>query len=436
MNQPPSKSSTGILQLPLKLWIRWHELILRISITVMAAAAVSRIGYGIARLLFLKGPNPAVDLMQRYTEVQLWFSGGHVYSQLTNGGVYPPASHVILWPFLIYPSWTFVRYLWAITSLVGLVWLIYLLLRASKAYNLQEKTFITLIGLTTYATNINIGNGQLTIHILASLVAGLVLIKRHSSAPSRWKSSLLAGFLIAVALVKPTVTAPFFLIPMFVPRGWLVAVFAGIIYILFALIATAFQDSNIIDLHLDWLERGVSGTVVGSTAEPNMLVGYGDIHNLLNSIGLSEFNFEFSMLILLIFGIWLYFHRYVDLWLLIGITALISRFWAYHRVYDDLVIILPMVTLFRLAKQTTMDRTARTLSGIVLAIATCSILVPDRLRLLNPPWDLLFKGGQVTVWFLMLGFLVFQAFVQRNKIIGVADLSNVTQNNTVRSYKL
>jgi hypothetical protein len=42
---------------------------------------------------------------------------------------------------------------------------------------------------------------------------------------------------------------------------------------------------------------------------------------------------------------------YVILWLLLGVTALVARFWTYHRWYDDLLILLPMIALFRIAQQ-------------------------------------------------------------------------------------
>lgn len=403
-----------LLQLVSKLWVRWQTSVLWILIAGMAAKAVLRISYGLTCLLFLKGTKPAVDLAQRYNEIQLWFAGGDVYTQLEEGGVYPPASHVILWPFLNYSSWTLIRYLWAITSVAALIWLVYLLVKASQASNVQEKVLIALISLSAYATNINFINGQLTIHILAFLVAALTLIKTNKKKLTLGKSSLWAGFFLAVALVKPTVTLPFFFIPLFVSQGLLIAIVAVVIYTIFALIATAFQNASIVTLHLDWLERGKLGTEVSSTANSNNLAGYGDIHSFLASRDISDFNFESSMIILVIFAVWLYFHRYVDLWILIGVAALVSRFWAYHRIYDDLVIILPMVTLFRLTKQTNVDQINRIASGIMLAIAIFSTFLLDRLLLFNPPKNSLFAHSQIVVWLLMLGFMIFQAFQQRN----------------------
>ncbi|MCS6814574.1 MAG: hypothetical protein NZ772_13550 [Cyanobacteria bacterium] len=98
----------------------------------MIVAALFRLAYGFRRLLFLHGPNPANDLQFRYNEVQFWFAGKNIYCYLSEGGVYPPASHSILWPFLVDPSWMFVRYLWAFTNILGLIWLIHQLLQASS----------------------------------------------------------------------------------------------------------------------------------------------------------------------------------------------------------------------------------------------------------------------------------------------------------------
>lgn len=397
-----------------KLWIRWQTPFLWLLIVIMAGKAVSRIYYGLTCLLFLIGTKPAVDLIQRYNEVQLWFSGGDVYSQLKEGGVYPPASHVILWPLLQYSSFSFVRYLWAITTIICLLWLVYLLVQSSEASNIREKSLIALMSLSTYATNVNLINGQLTIHLLAFLVAGLTLIRTKNGFKNVVKVSLLAGFLLAIALVKPTITVPFFLIFLLVPKLWLVAVFASVIYAGFALTATAFQNSSIVALHIDWLKRGKFGTVEGSISDSNMLAGYGDIHNFLGSMGVKDFNLESSILILVIFAIWLYFHRSINLWILIGVAALVSRFWAYHRIYDDMVILLPMVTLFRLSKQTNLDQTNRFLSGIVLAIAIFATFLVDQLLQFNPPKNFLFASGQTIVWFVMLIFLLFQAYREKN----------------------
>ena len=48
-------------------------------------------------------------------------------------------------------------------------------------------------------------------------------------------------------------------------------------------------------------------------------------------------------------GVWLYRHRRVDLWLQLGVIAVVARLWAYHRLYDDVLVVLALVALFRIA---------------------------------------------------------------------------------------
>lgn len=54
-----------------------------------------------------------------------------------------------------------------------------------------------------------------------------------------------------------------------------------------------------------------------------------------------------SLGILLIFGLWVSQNRHVDFWVLMGIGAIVARMWTYHMMYDDLIIVLPMIALFR-----------------------------------------------------------------------------------------
>lgn len=91
-----------------------------------------------------------------------------------------------------------------------------------------------------------------------------------------------------------------------------------------------------------------------------------------------------------------------------GITAIISRIWTYHALYDDILILIPMIALFRIAKQVSSRGREDVKSGILLVISWFSVLAPARLLTFSPPWDLMFKTGQTVVWFAILVFLLNQ----------------------------
>jgi hypothetical protein len=110
---------------------------------------------------------------------------------------------------------------------------------------------------------------------------------------------------------------------------------------------------------------------------------------------------------------WIYRHRQKDIWLLMGVTALATRFWTYHRWYDDLVILLPMVAFFRVAKQTPLAREGMA-AGALFAITLLVMFAPGGLYLLQPPWKMLYVTVQIMVWITGLIFLVVLTQRQRS----------------------
>jgi hypothetical protein len=108
-------------------------------------------------------------------------------------------------------------------------------------------------------------------------------------------------------------------------------------------------------------------------------------------------------------GVWLCYHRQADFWILVGITGLVARFWFYHAVYDDVLIILPMIALFRIAKHSAASEERGLLAGILLAVNIVTMLFLARWQYLPSPWHLIFTGGHALVWLADLIFLLDSA---------------------------
>jgi hypothetical protein len=403
------------------IWLHHRSTVLRFAIVLMGMMAVFRLSYEFDRLVRDPGVLGAIDLLQRYHEVQVWFSQKPVYGELATA-VYPPASYAMLWPFLSYPSPLVARWIWAVTTIVALVGLGHLLLKESHAKDRLERTFIGLVPLAMYGTGETIGNGQLTVFVVATLVVGLHLL----NSGNRWTHQAVGSALVVFALVKPTIALPFIWLVLLAPGGLKHSLWVGIGYLLLAFVGTAFQDGTLISLHHEWLNSGIEGAAWGSgeggstsgtEKAPNFGVGYGNLHSWLAALGLSQWNLPATLLVLLLFGYWTYLHRSVELWLLLGVAAIVSRLWTYHLVYDDMVVLLPMITLFRLTKGMSRNSNRQQMlwSGIILAIALVSSWIPPRLRLLPAPWDALFKVGQTSVWMAMLMFLLYWAWRERSK---------------------
>ena len=387
---------------------RWSSKILGGAIVIMFFIALVWLGYQFGRLLLGSAPiwpsSPigAIDLNLNQNEVQHWFAGSPIYHESKNA-VYPPASYVILWPFFGWLGFTAARWLWAITAVVALYWLIHLILRESGAKTPLERLFVTLMLLSMYATGAAIGNGQLIDHLLPVLIAGILLLQQKQAG---WRMDLLNTTLLLGPLVKPNITVPFFWIILFVPNRLRSALLVSIGYGALTLLGASFQESGLVSLLHDWVKQITVLSING---------GHTNLHSWLSSLGLKEWNLPASAIVLGLLGLWTYRNRQKELWLLLGVTAIVARLWTYHLWYDDLLMILPMVTLFRIAKRGTPSPTDRrdVFAGILLFIMILANLAPGGRYLLPPPWKNYYITGQVLVWIVTLTFLINQTRQER-----------------------
>ena len=232
------------------------------------------------------------------------------------------------------------------------------------------------------------------VHILPALVAGLGLL---CSGRSGWRNEVLAALLFLFTLVKPSISAPFFWIVLFSAGTLRPAALVALGYAGLTLIAASFQRSSILTLLQSWL----ANPALGQSGEMNLRAWLVDL-------GLGRWSLPASALALTALGFWTYRHRRADLWLLMGVAALVSRMWTYHRWYDDLLILLPMMALFRITKAGSSDH-SDIVAGGLLGVATLAMLAPGGLYLFPQPWNTLYTSGQIIVWIMLLIFLLDQA---------------------------
>ncbi|HZX14162.1 MAG TPA: hypothetical protein VFF49_07160 [Thermodesulfobacteriota bacterium] len=395
-----ASSSTSILR---TFWAKHSTMVLTFAIALMAVLGVMKLGEEFWRLTLDSSSIGAIDLKFRYIEVRRWFEGKPVYSELDKA-VYPPASYVMLWPLL---GWieglTLARWFWAATTLVALVWLVYLVVKESDAEMPLELVFVALIPLSMNATGSTIGNGQLTVYIIPALLAGLLLLQKGKQ---NWSKDILASAFILFALVKPSITVPFFWIVLFIPGRLRPALLITLGYIGLTLFAVSFQEPGLLSLIHDWTVR-ISAVAVRVEG------GYANLSIWLAALGLEELSLPASLFALVALGFWIFLHRHMDIWLNLGVTAIVARFWTYHRWYDDLLILLPMITLFRIAKQDSSADRSDVIAGVLFAITVLAMFTPYRVLYLPSPWSLLFTGGHAIVWIVVLIFLLYQAYQEK-----------------------
>lgn len=391
-------------------WCRWRVRLLRLGVVVMGSAATVWLAYQFWRLLSAAPPiwpgsvEGAIDLEMLQAWGQRWFRGIDAY--LSAGAApypastYPPASYVLLWPLTGWLGFGAARLLWAATTVAALVWLIRILLRESGAETALERAFVALMPLSIYPTGATIGNGQLMVHLLPLLIVAALRLQR----PARgWRRDLAVALLFLGALAKPTVAAPFFWIVLFGPAGLAPALLSAAGYLLLTLFAGLFQSASLEVLLAEWAARALD-----VSARASLSLSHSNLHGWLTSQELEQWNLAASLGVLAALGLWVARYRGGDLWLRLGVTALVTRFLSYHGWYDDLLILLPMVALFRTAKGRATGMRPSAAAGLLLALLLVMMLAPGGQYLLPQPWAGVWMAVQASVWAVVLGYLVWR----------------------------
>ncbi len=367
------------------------------AILALAVAAPIWLGYQLWRLLFQTGFWGAVDLSTYHRLVGDWFAGRPVYADRT--AIHPPATYLFLWPFVGWLPFEAARWLWAIVQTASMILAIRAGLRWSGATSRREQLLVALLFLGTYPAGANVGNGQIGIPLLAALLAlALRLEARHGR-----RDDLAVALLLCVTLVKPTISAPIFLLVLLRPAGFLPAVLAAAGYLAATLAAIAFRAESAVALFRAWL--GGAGF--------NQL-GTANLHAALTRAGLGAAAPWASLAVLALLGLWLARHRRSPVDVSFAIAAIVARLFTYHRWYDDVLLLLPLLVLFRLAsRDPASDR--RLHAGVLFGSGLVLLLAPGGLYLLPAPWNGDFVTLQVIQWLAMLVYLGVHAERQRGR---------------------
>jgi hypothetical protein len=371
-------------------WRRYGAAVTTAAVAAMAVAAVWRLGNELPRLLF--DPDGAFDLRLRHHEVGRWFAGLQVYGEPERGD-YPPGSYAILWPLLGWLSLAASRLLWGATAMAALAGLALAAVRGSGARTRLEVLLAALLPFSTYASAATLGMGQAAAHVIVLVVAGVLVLDRSGG---RWPGDVAASALLVPALVKPTLSVPFFWIVAFRPGRLRPIILVCLGYAALTILAIAFQDGPLATRLGGWLAEG-----------PQPIHGHTNIHKAMAVLGMDRAMLPVTALILLATGWWIHRRRQADLWILLGVAALVAQLSVHHRLYDHLLILVPLVTLLRLALGGTRPTTgADPAAGVLFALVWVTLHVPPSLMAGPPPLATLLEAGQAAVWVACLAFLV------------------------------
>ncbi|MEM9266823.1 MAG: glycosyltransferase 87 family protein [Cyanobacteria bacterium P01_F01_bin.13] len=391
--------SPGLAPRLVVLWSRHGQRLLQVGIGLMIVAAIWRLGLELPRLIWGQGDVDAVDLISRHREVARWFARLPVYGAIPNGD-YPPASYPLFWPWVGWLSREATRWFWAVTTLLLLGALGWLGIKESRAATRWEKVFIALMPFALYPASAGIRVGQVATHLMPPLVLGLLLMGRSRNG---WGRDLLAAALVIFAMIKPTMSAPFFWVVCFMPGRWRPVLLVSIGYLALALLAGQYQQGNLLSLHLDWLDH--AGTQLGTR-------GHASLHTWLEAINLSDWMLPASLLLLAAGGIWTAIYRKAHPWILLSMAAMVARFWVDHQVFDDLLLWIPLIALFRFTR---LDRAlwVRLAAAILFALNWFALMAPARFLTDYHPLSGLAVPIQTTIW--LMGLLFFMVLAQQDR---------------------
>jgi hypothetical protein len=371
---------------PLRGQASYRRLFFLVAGLVLVAALSARLAHELNRLLFeADGP---IDLLLLRRMIRDWLAGASPYEG--RGGIHPPAVFVLLWPLYGWGSDTLTRWVYALVSFIVIAGFARVLLREARPESAWESALLAIVLAGCYPAAVTIGNGQITFFLLFAAIGSVLVFLRRPSGAGR--DTLLTG-LFLISLVKPPLTMPFFWVIAF-SKGWLrPVVLALVAYVAATGISIALNGTPLEGLSAmlrSWYDRAEFGMAQ---------TGYGNIHGWLGSRDLDAWILPASGLVFAVHGVWASRHRDADLWVLLGVAAIVARIWAYHQVYDDLLLVVPLIALYRLGRGETPDRTAWALFVVGAAV----LVAPVTPILRHASWAL------VLLWLLQLAYLMFRA---------------------------
>ena len=393
---------------------------LRLAFWSLVVIAAGWLGYESWRLLFQPRPLGAVDLFLRHAECVRWFEGEKIY-RTRHDAVYPPASYLMLWPLLGWSSKGLVRVFWLVPTALSVVWICRLFVQHSGVRAAPLRRLLYVVPLASYPVGATVGNGQLSLLVVSSLLGGLMML----AEPQRsWRRDLAIAALVLAALVKPSVSAYFFWILLFVPGGFRPACVVVAAYVALTFGASLAQQQGPIELLEAWMRRATGGVEWGATrgeggiqsaapaggasARTAFVIKSINLHSLLSIAGLRQLISSASFALLALLGAWVFWNRRGHLLCLLGVSAIAARFCSYHGWYDDVMMLIPLAALLACSRAADSARSRRIATGLALALVLF-LLAPGGIYALPPTLANTYVVVQAACWLAGLAFLAVMA---------------------------
>jgi hypothetical protein len=268
---------------------------------------------------------------------------------------YPPWAQFAGLPFVALP-WPAVCWWYLLVNFAALAFLTIWIDRALRAYPLQDRllTIAAALAFTSVASTLRLG--QYGIIVVAALASAQLAMRRGNS--------FLAGIAFGFAMLKPTIAAPFLLIPFF-RRDWKILASAAGFVALGSLFTWVYVGTDPVSMLRNML-----------TLPPDVYHSGGENSiRWLMELGLSPgVAFVLAAAVggaVAVIAGWKF--RASSLDILFAIAAVVSRYWTHHDLYDDLVLMFLLIPVARIA----LDRNSVGWWGL-FALLGISLWIPSR----------------------------------------------------------
>ena len=338
----------------------------------------------------------AIDLVYRWKEQQYIYQGLYPYDlrkgspnidpsigDIRSGG-YPPWAFFT--GFFLIPglSLNFTRFYFAILNLISLVILAIFSYQVGSPYGRAQALFSMSASLALGSHATTLLNGQYGIIINAFLIGMYWMLKKHQN--------LWTGLFLAIAMVKPNISAPYFFILLM--RRQTKAILSFFIYIsgastiiwIITKVDPIYMSKSIIEQSKYFAHKGYSSI--------NFLTAMG-IDTQMATILLALVG---VVVIIGIFYIW----RDSSLLTLFAVASVIGRVGTYHRFYDNVMLIFLLLGLIEI----TFNNSQR-MNLLFLALVGISLWFPGRIVQIENVGTIV-ELLQLIVWSISLIYLLVQ----------------------------
>lgn len=332
----------------------------------------------------------ASDLYARWKEQRYIYYGLYPYD-ITNGsplidsqlgavtsGGYP--AWAFFSGFIFFPPIPFelTRWYHALLNAISLVILAIFAYQIGKPYGKLKAWFTVVACLSIGTHTTTLGNGQYGIIVNALLIVMFWLLQSNAN--------ISAGLILGLALLKPNISALYFLIPIIKKR--INAVIACCLYIavsssiigIIVKVSPIYMIEKVVNVSQYYVDSGYSGI--------NVLLKFG-INPLLATILLA------IIATVVTFGLF-YLFQDCSLLFLFAIASGIGRLWTYHLIYDNVMLVFLLLAIIELN-----FKKPNRFNILILILLCLTLLLPSRIS--DSSYAQIF---QTIIWCTSLSYIV------------------------------